>query len=240
MKKNMIMKGMVIGIIVLFVGAGVVPSISGNIEEAKGENPLFNDWPCDPVFNGTMCEGGWFITPVNVSFIYDPEIVAEIYYRVGSGEWTLYTEPFVIYEQGVVDFLFRWVDYNGNHYTPDPMTLRIDYSPPELALIIPEKGGVYLFGKLVFEKESASTIILGKIAIDVATIDELSGIDNITFSLVKNSKPPETHVSETLPYVWELTGRHIGKYTLTVTAYDRGGLSINTTLNMIIFQFGIL
>jgi len=195
--------------------------------------------PCYPVFNGTMCEGGWFITPVNVSFIYDPEIVTEIRYQVCSGEWTVYTEPFVIYEQGEIDFLWYWI-FDGGQSIVSIHTLRIDYSPPELALITPEEGKVYLFGELLFEKEIARTIILGKIAIDVDAIDELSGIGNITFSLVKNSKPPETYVSETLPHIWELTGRHIGKYMLTVTAYDQGGLSVNTTLNMIIIQLGIL
>jgi len=232
-------KGLVLAIIVLLVGAGVVPSISGNIEEAKGENLLFN-WPCHPVFDGIHGEGGWFITPVSVSFIFDPTIVAEIYYQVGSGEWTVYIEPFVIYEQGEINFLWYWVDFDGNKEITESHILRIDYSSPELALITPEKGKVYLFGELLFEKEIARTIILGKIVIDVATFDEWSGIDNVTFFLVKNSGPPETHVSETLPYVWELTGRHIGKYKLTVTAYDHGGLSVNTTLNMIIIQLGVL
>jgi len=200
-----------------------------------------NSSPCYPVFNGTQGDNGIFITPVNVRFIHDPEIVAEIYYQAGSGEWTLYTEPFAIYEQGEIDFSWYWGDHNGNPTNPQgPLVLRIDHSPPKLALIIPEEGKVYLFGELLFEKEIARTIILGKIVIDVDTIDEMSGINNVTFSLIKNSKPPETCVLKSAPYVWELTGRHIGKYTLTVTAYDQGGLSVNTTLDLIILQFGIL
>jgi len=141
--------------------------------------------------------------------------------------------------EGEIDFLWYWI-FDGGQSIVSINTLRIDYSPPELALIIPEGGGVYLFGNLLFKTENAMTIILGKIVIDVDAFDVLSGIGNITFSLVKNDEPLETHVSETHPYIWELTGRHIGKYTLTVTAYDRGGLSVNTTLDMIIFQFGIL
>jgi len=239
---NLNKKILVVAVILLFLGMIVIPLIeSAKPEEyTKGENPLFNDPPCYPVFNGTQCEGGWFITPVNVSFIFDPEIVAEIRYQVGSGEWTVYTEPFVIYEQGEIDFLWYWIGFDGGQSKVSIHTLRIDYSPPELALMTPKKGGFYLFGELLFEKEIARTIILGKIAIDVVAIDELSGIGNVTFSLVKNGEPPETHVSEALPYIWELTGIHIGKYTLTVTAYDQGGLSVNTTLDMIILQFGIL
>ena len=242
MNRICVKKTLEVIVILLFIGVSVIPSIESTKPEeyTEGENPLFNDWPCDPVFDGIHGEGGWFITPVSVSFIYDPRIVAEIYYQVGSGEWTLYTEPFVIYEQGEINFLWYWVDFDGNKEITESHILKIDYSPPELALITPEKGKVYLFGELLFEKEIARTIILGKIVIDVDAIDEISGIGNITFSLVKSSGPSETHVSETLPYIWELTGIHIGEYTLIVMAYDHGGLSVSAILDMIILQFGIL
>jgi len=197
--------------------------------------------PCYPVFNGTQGDNGVFITPVNVSFIFDTEIVAEIHYQAGSGEWMLYTEPFVIYEQGQVIFLFYWVDYYGAHYPSCPLVLFIDYSPPELALITPEEGGVYLFGKLLFKIGNIAPVLIGKNSIKVFASDTFSGVKNVSFSL-ESGESPETYVSEGyFPYIcWELTGRHIGKYTLTVTAYDYGGLSVNTTLNMIILQFGIL
>ncbi|GAG79386.1 unnamed protein product, partial [marine sediment metagenome] len=39
-----------------------------------------------------------------------------------------------------------WIDVDGNKEIIESHTLRIDYSPPKLALIIPEEGKVYLFG----------------------------------------------------------------------------------------------
>ena len=36
---------------------------------------------CYPVFNETMGWNGWYISPVEVSFVYNPEIVAEIWYN---------------------------------------------------------------------------------------------------------------------------------------------------------------
>lgn len=242
-------KGLIVAVILLFISMSVVPSIeSAKPEEyTKGENSLFNypmvlnqDPTCYPVFNGTHGDNGIFITPVNVSFIFDPEIVAEIYYQVGSGEWRVYTEHFVIYEQGCVVFYWYCVDFDGNESDTASYILIIDYSPPELALITPEKGGFYLFGKKLFKTENAKTTILGTIVIDVGAFDECSGIDNVSFSLVRNSEFPETYIAESPPYIWEMTSIHVGEYVLTVTAYDHGGLSVNTTLNMIILQFGIL
>jgi len=242
-------KGLVVAVILLFIGMSVVPSIeSAKPEEyIKGENSLFNhlmflnqDPPCYPIFNGTQGDNGIFITPVNVTFIFDPEIVAEIYYKIGDGIWILYTEPFVIYEQGDIGLYWYCIDFDGNVSKELFCSVRIDYSKPELSLIIPEKGGFYLFGKKLFKIGNITPMLIGKNSIEVFASDTFSGIKNVSFSLVKNSKPPETYISEIPPYVWELTGRHIGKYTLTVTAYDFGGLSVNTTINMIILQFGIL
>jgi len=227
----------------------VVPSIeSAKPEEyIKGENSLFNhlmflnqDPPCYPIFNGTQGDNGIFITPVNVTFIFDPETVATIYYRIGSGGWKVYTEPFVIYEQGDVVLYWYCIDFDGNKSKELFYSLIIDYSKPELTLIIPEKGGFYLFGKKLFKIGNITPMLIGKNSIEVFANDIISGIKNVTISLFKSGEPLETHVLEKTPYIWELTGRHIGKYTLIVIAYDFGGLSVNTTLNMIILQFGIL
>ena len=197
------------------------------------------DFTCHPLFNGTQGDNGIFITSVNVSFIFDPETVEKIYYQIESGGWTVYTESFIIYAQGNVDFEWYWVDFGGHESELTTVTLRIDYSKPDLALITPEKGCFYLFGKKLFKIGDIIPVLIGKNSIKVIANDAISGITNVSFSL-ESDNHLETYVLETPPYIWELTGRHIGKHTLTVTAYDFGGLYVNATLNIRIFQVGIL
>ncbi len=197
------------------------------------------NFTCYPLFNGTQGDNGIFISPVNASFIFDPEIIATIYYQIESGNWTVYNESFEINEQGNVDVEWYWVDFGGHDSEFTNVTLRIDYSKPELILLTPEKGCVYLFGKRLFKIGNIMPVLIGKNSIKVNAYDAFSGIKKVSFSL-KNINHLETYVLETPPYTWELIGRHGGRYMLTITTYDFGGLFFNTTLNIKIFQVGIL
>ena len=191
--------------------------------------------------DGDMGENGWFISEVIISmYVDDPYEEYSIMYKIDDGEWILYTEPFVIYEQGHIDLYCYCIDSDGNTSAVALYSLTIDYSKPEIGSIRPEKGCCYLFGKRLFKIGNFAPVMIGKNYIDVFASDADSDIRNISFSLVKGSKPPETYVSETPPYVWELTERHMGRYTLTVTAYNSAGLSVNATLDLIILQLGIL
>lgn len=203
-----------------------------------GEIPSYG-W----IFNGTEGKNGWFISPVTVTFVFPPQI-KEAYYRFNTSEWILYTEPFVIYEQGIIWFDFKLIDVDGHVYIPPtPLEIRIDYTKPVIYKISPEKGRFYFFGIKLFKTGSNTSIIIGKFTVEAVAGDIHSGIHNVTFSLAKEGETPETYVDwDTLhePYKWELTGRHIGEYTLTVTAYNLAGLSTNITLDITIIQFGIL
>ncbi len=80
-----------------------------------------------PIFNGTVGDNGWFISPVNVSFVYDPEIVVKICCSfVGN-----YTGPFTIYEQGVFSFCYKWLDIWGN-WSFGEAIVKIDYTSPTI------------------------------------------------------------------------------------------------------------
>lgn len=71
-----------------------------------------------PVLNGSQCNG-WWNGPVTVTFVYDPEEVAEIWYCYYG--WHLYTEPFVVDENGTVGIDIDWIDFEGQHHYPTLM-----------------------------------------------------------------------------------------------------------------------
>lgn len=62
--------------------------------------------------------------------------------------------------------------------------------------------------------------------------DETSGVDRVVFQL--NSEPLRTDRAE--PYVWkvDLRGQPHGEHELSITAYDRAGLSVTDTLTLYI------
>jgi hypothetical protein len=83
---------------------------------------------CYPVFNGTMGWNGWYVSPVEVSFVYDHEEVAEIWYYYKG--WNNYTEPFIINEEGAITVEYYWIDHDGMQSTIQNFILKIDYTPP--------------------------------------------------------------------------------------------------------------
>jgi hypothetical protein len=85
-----------------------------------------------PVFNGTLGWNNWYISSVEVSFVYDPEEVSEIWYNYK--EWLNYTEPFIIDEEGVITVEFYWIDYEGVQSPIQSFILKIDYTPPTTGL----------------------------------------------------------------------------------------------------------
>jgi hypothetical protein len=86
--------------------------------------------------NGTMGENGWYISPITLTCTYDHDVWAHIYYDIGNGT-TEYTGPFNITNQGLVNFMYIAVDYEGNSSPPGIFpTFKIDYTPPYIDLSV--------------------------------------------------------------------------------------------------------
>jgi hypothetical protein len=160
---------------------------------------------CYPVFNGTMRNEG-YVSPVTVTFLYNPDTVAEINYEYDEG-WKQYTEPFTIYKQGEIIFKWNWVDYIGNTYNPDSIILKIDYTPPIINLTIIKIG--------VIQWEFIAT-----------AYDTVSGLSNVEFYL-DNQLLGNVTAS---PYEWIWTG--IGRHTVKAIAYDVAGNNASTSAIM--------
>jgi hypothetical protein len=88
-------------------------------------------WNIIPVLEGTQCNG-WWISPITISFIYDPEEVAEIWYYYHG--WHLYLEPFVVDEEYSTEIQVYSIDEGGNQSSHAIIMLEIDRIPPKTDL----------------------------------------------------------------------------------------------------------
>ena len=88
--------------------------------------------PCYPVLNGTMGWNGWWISPVTVSFVFDPEEVAKIWYNYKGLH--LYIEPFIVDENDTIDIYFYWINHEGEQSPHASISLEIDQIPPQTDL----------------------------------------------------------------------------------------------------------
>jgi hypothetical protein len=99
------------------------------------ENTIYDfvlyPWNIIPVLEGTQCNG-WWISPITISFIYDPEVVAEIWYYYHV--WHQYSEPFVVDEESSIEIRAYWIDSEGNHGPLASIMLGIDKIPPQTNL----------------------------------------------------------------------------------------------------------
>jgi len=221
-------------IITIFVITSVVPSTGSVIKSHS------RDLSAYPVFNGTKCDGGWFITPVNTSFYYDNQTVNKIFYRINDEQFFLYENPFIIFKEGNIQFTWYWIYLNGTISDIFSEDFRVDYTPPNSSIISPKEGGFYLFSKMLFQKTGVVTITIGRTTIIAEAVDEYSGVARVLFSLSKNNEKPESHEVYTEPFIWNLKGIHMGNYILNITAYDLGGLSSAKIINLKIFDFGFI
>jgi hypothetical protein len=112
-----------------------------------------------PTINGSFCNG-WWNSPVEVSFSYNPEDVAQIWYYYNG--WHLYTEPFVLDEDGLVIIDYYWIDFEGVQSAIYTFELAMDFTPPAIDI----SWEVYRQGLRFYVK------------FDIVAEDSLSGMDS--------------------------------------------------------------
>jgi len=165
------------------------------------------DQDCYPVFKGTEGRNGWFISPLSVSFVYDPQYVIEIQYWM-NGSWVPYDGPFNITEQGELP-LFKWrylTIENGGEWIYDSCycLFKIDFDPPWVDVKI-ERKGFFFFKKYI---------------VTAIAMDNVSGMDYVEFYLNGQLQFNGTE----MPFQWILHPvPHVQNLTFKVCAYDVAG-----------------
>jgi hypothetical protein len=220
MKDNLHRKGLVFGIVVLFIGmsgitlagtlsiekqiiqesspsaysAGGTSGISLITIEAVGETGL-NNW-----FNN-----------IGFTFSYESEDIAEIKYKVGYGPWQTYNEPFYVFDDGEEIWL-EWyaVDHWGNQSDIDgPFIFNLDQTDPTI--------------DLTYEVISGNPWQGWVIELTATATDVMSGMDRVEFYL--NDELQSTVSGAGPTYQWSFT--YFGDISIDMyaTAFDNAGNS---------------
>jgi len=128
-------KLLAVGVIVLFLSVGVIPS-TGNM--------VFNDDTTPPVTTCTLDppepdgDNGWYVNDVNVTLNATDDMsgVKEIKYRVGSGSWQTITGDngsFIVDEDGNnIPIEYYAIDNAGNEETHQIVKIDKDQTEPDI------------------------------------------------------------------------------------------------------------
>jgi hypothetical protein len=160
------------------------------------------------VFNGTMGNNGWYISPVIfILTATDTQSgVDDIFYKIDAGVWSEYSLPVEMSEDGNHEISYYAADKTGNIEPTKTANISIDQTPPEITL-------------------SKQQINVLEITFTAQVSDETSGIDRVEFSIDGQLQFSDTQS----PYEWTWTG--LGDNTVTATAYDRAGNSQSQSMS---------
>lgn len=135
--------GLVGGLVAMFICSAVLLPVSSQSTHtqaslvntvqksrmAKVADPYGVNWTASPPDGNN----GWYRHPVTLTCTYDHDIVAEVDYRYTGTEWQMYTTPFNISTQGIIEFEWYCVFTNGTVSRPQgPFHYYLDWTPPEV------------------------------------------------------------------------------------------------------------
>ena len=187
-------KWLTVGIILLFIGTVIVPSISGY---------LISDDAIPPVtiisLNGTIGNNDWYVSIVTVTLVAVDNMsgVNITLYMLDNSEWEIYNSSFVISSDGVHTIEYYSVDNAGNKEDVKSASFKIDQIGPNVWFAI-------------------AKIRFGKWFIYANASDSTSGMDKVEFYV---EDVFQGTVFE-LPYLWICNGSM--RFSLVI-AYDKAG-----------------
>jgi len=210
-------KGLVSGIVVLFLGMSIMP-IAGSLSVEKHSSIIGSVKELNTmtktesrgiyvILHGEMGENGWFISPdiyFEVIANNGSEVVA-VYYRIDNGAWIEYTEPFV-FPPGWFHHLEVLVyDQYGNPWYFS-FEIKIDCTLPTIEL----------------QKKILS---LHKMKFIADVSDEPSGVWRVEFYFDNELN----FTDYDFPFEWIWTGS--GNHTVTAKVFDWAGHSANSSIS---------
>jgi hypothetical protein len=123
----------VYGIILLFLGMSLIPSV-GSLRTQQPTS--FKPTGLDGVnWTATKPDGdnGWYRKGVTLTCTFDHGLIAEVDYRYTGTDWQAYTSPVNITTEGIIEFEWYCVYVNGTVSRPQgPIRYPIDRTPPEV------------------------------------------------------------------------------------------------------------
>jgi len=183
--------------------------------------------------NGSQGDHGWYVGNVTVTLDADDELsgVDETYYKLDDGNWTEYTEPFNISEDGEYTVAFYSVDAAGNEENQHTISVKIDTSAPTVTIATPTEGYIHFFGRELLPSIRDRTILIGRVTVEATATDEPSGIEKVEFLVDDEVRYNDFDA----PYSWTW-GLALGRHTLGVTAIDAAGHEATEEIEVTIFS----
>jgi uncharacterized repeat protein (TIGR01451 family) len=129
--------------------------------------------------------------------------VAQSFYAVDGGSYTVYAAPFVLSGEGTHQVSFYSVDLAGNAETPQTRNFFIDTTAPQTQLLL---GGVAVAG--------SSAVAVSSDAVSFSTADAGSGVAQTLYALDASTTP----VPAAAPFLLQ-----VGTHTLSYWSVDNLG-----------------
>jgi hypothetical protein len=158
--------------------------------------------------NGTLGKHGWYIGPVVVSFTASDAQSGVLYtmYKIDSGAWTTYANPFTISDDGSHTISYYSVDTAGNAETPNAAPCKIDQTKPSITL-------------------TKEQIDLVDVTFTAQVSDATSGVDRVEFLLNGQLQFNDTQA----PYTWTWFGYQ--NDVVLAVVYDLAGNSQSQSMH---------
>jgi len=175
--------------------------------------------------SGVAGNAPWFRSSVEVTLAATDLTsgVAHTHFRVDAGPGEAWQEgtSFTVAGDGTHLVEFRSEDVAGNVEAGQSLVLRIDTTPPTVALTRPVAGNVYLLDvEDPLEPALPVTVAAGDLTVLVAVADATSGAGRVDYYVdgVLRASTPQPSA-----FVWEAGKEALGEHVLRVVGYDAAG-----------------
>jgi len=161
----------------------------------------------------------WYVSNVTVTLTANDGIsgVNITKYKIDNGNWKKYTKSIKLTE-GNHTVRYYTIDNAGNEEEIKTITIKIDKTKPTVSIKTPDKG-LYFFGRKILPCFSIK--IIGKITIEVAANDNISGIQKVEFYVDGNLK--YTDNKSQYEWTYDEPALLFHRHTIKVKAIDKAG-----------------
>ena len=218
-KKNMMKKGLVVGIFVLFIGMSSMPMAGSLSMEKQSRESLPFAYSASGTSEislitvkvaGEMGNNDWYVSDLGVTFSKESNDIASVYYRLDD-EWTEYNNSFEISGDGKNQAL-EWyaVDSEGTQSEVDgPFVFNMDQTKPII--------------DLTFEWEEGPEPGTWWMIYTATALDAMSGMSHVDFYI--NGVVQETVYGPGPDYRYQFLYDGSYKYSHRAVAFDKAGNS---------------
>ena len=179
-KYPLLRKGLVCGIVVLFLGLSIMPLVGSlSVENRVSIHiPIYGTGSRDtdttpPVTTATLNPpepnaNGWYNTIVWVTLnATDNESGVNVtYYQINDEGWGIYTQSFYVPEYGFIVVEFYSIDNAGNAEVPKQVEFKVDLEPPNITISLDPSS-----------PDGNNGWYIGNITVTVNATDSLSGVN---------------------------------------------------------------